>query len=85
MLEVRQIGGDVMLADNVRALRNAKEWMQEDLAAKSGVRLGTISRIENGGGTTTATLEKLAGALGVTVAELFSNSETAVKHDNVAS
>ncbi len=33
---------------NVRALRHAREWTQEDLAAHSGLAVVQISRIERG-------------------------------------
>jgi transcriptional regulator with XRE-family HTH domain len=34
--------------ENVRAARSAKNWTQEDLAAKSGLAVVQISRIERG-------------------------------------
>lgn len=49
------------------ALRKAKGLTQAQLAEKSGVPQGTISRMETGqtGGVDLANLEKLANALGV--------------------
>ena len=78
-----KIGGDQMLAENLKRFRLAKGWTQEDLTietkpyAETPLRLGTVTRIENGGNTTTETLEVLAKALGVTAADLLSDAERA--------
>lgn len=42
-----------------------------NLAHRLGVKPPALSRIINGGTTTTATLDKIAKALGVSIAELF--------------
>lgn len=61
------------LAYNVRRLRQQRKWSQERLAAEAGdLRQGLISDIERANANPTlTTLEFLAGALGVTVRDLF--------------
>lgn len=49
----------------VRALRTARDWTLRDLGTASGVTFSTLSRIENGRGTTLASACLIAGALGV--------------------
>jgi len=62
------------LAFNVRRLRQQREWSQERLAAEAGeLRQGLISDLElRKANPTMATLEAIAGALGVAVRDLFS-------------
>lgn len=61
------------LARNVRAARHAADLGQERLAAKAGVSVGTVSKIERGVSQQPdlATLEAIAGALGVNVHDLL--------------
>lgn len=60
------------IARRVRELRDAQAWSLEALAERSGVSRSNISLIERGQSSPTATvLDKLAAALGVTVASLF--------------
>jgi transcriptional regulator with XRE-family HTH domain len=61
------------LAHNVRKLRQDRDWSQERLAAEAGdLRQGLMSDIELGkANPTLTTLESIAGALGVSVGELF--------------
>lgn len=63
------------LAHNVRRLRQDREWSQERLAAEAGdLRQGLMSDIELGkANPTLTTLESIAGALGVSVGELFAS------------
>ena len=51
----------------LKELREAKGWTQSQLAERSGVNQGTISKIESGktGGIDFDNLERLADALGV--------------------
>ena len=58
----------------IKEVRESKNMSQEDLASKSGISRGTISRLENGYDvvTTTNTLMKLAEALEVTIDQIFS-------------
>jgi transcriptional regulator with XRE-family HTH domain len=57
----------------VRRLRQDRDWSQERLAAEAGdLRQGLMSDIELGkANPTLTTLESIAGALGVSVGELF--------------
>ncbi len=61
------------LARNVRQLREKRSMTQDELAAASGVGQSTISQIEAGVSTDArvSTVEALASALGVTVADLL--------------
>ena len=66
------------LARQIRALRSAHGLSLEGLAAKSGVSRSNISLIERGESSPTATvLDKLAAALGVSLAAMFANEPTA--------
>ncbi len=54
------------IAENVRRLRDAKGWSQEELADVSGYHRTYVGGIERGEkDITIAVLEALAGALGV--------------------
>lgn len=53
------------LSDRLKTARKAKNWTQQQLAQKSGVPQGTISKIERGDQETTAYTVDLADALGV--------------------
>jgi transcriptional regulator with XRE-family HTH domain len=56
----------------IRRLREAKGWGQTKLAATADMAVSGVSQIENGHrNPNSATLIKLAGALGVEVADLF--------------
>jgi len=61
------------LHQNIRRLRHAAELTSTDAATKAGISQGAWSDIERGGNKnpTPKTLEKIAAALGVTLAELF--------------
>lgn len=64
------------LARRVRALRDASGFSLEALAERSGVSRSAISLIERGQSSPTAVvLDRLAAALGVTLASLFENDE----------
>ena len=53
-------------------LRKAKGWSQQDLGVRAGIHAITVSEIERGAtDPKQSTLEKLARALGVPVAELL--------------
>ncbi len=63
---------DRHIADRVRALRSDNDLSIEDLAHRSGVSRSMISLIERGETSPTAVLlERLAAALGTTLAGLF--------------
>jgi transcriptional regulator with XRE-family HTH domain len=61
------------LHSNVRRLRDAAELTSSEAARRAGISQGTWSDIERGKNPnpTPRTLEKIAAALGVTLAELF--------------
>jgi transcriptional regulator with XRE-family HTH domain len=66
------------IAERVREFRAARGLSLEALAAESGVSRSMISLIERGESSPTAVvLDKLAVALGVTLATLFNASEAA--------
>jgi transcriptional regulator with XRE-family HTH domain len=60
------------IGHNIRRLREEKGWNQTELGFHAGASPSIISLIENGKrNPSTATLAKIAGALGVEVGELF--------------
>ena len=66
----------------VRRLREAKGWNQTELAFHAGLAPSVISQIENGKREPSArTLRKLAGGLGVEVADLFPKAEAPLWSD----
>lgn len=67
------MGGRSLLAWNLRLLRTAKGLSQERLAADAGVDRAWVSELEREQGNTSVDLlERLASALGVPIAALFS-------------
>lgn len=67
---------DTHLSMRIRELRKVRDFTLEHLAALSGVSRSMISLIERGETSpTAAVLNKLADALGVTMASLFSDEE----------
>ncbi|MEV7360375.1 helix-turn-helix transcriptional regulator [Kitasatospora sp. NPDC091276] len=59
------------LSENVRKYRRAAGWSQQQLADESGLSIGTVRKIEQGGEVRTDTLHTLARALGVATSALF--------------
>jgi len=60
------------LADNLRRLRDEREWSQEDLAAKAKLHRNQIGAMERGENSVGIDLiDKLAVALEVNVGELL--------------
>ena len=60
------------LGDKIRALRKQAGWTLEEFRQKSGVALGTLSRIENGKTSgNVRTHAKLCEALGISLPELY--------------
>lgn len=51
--------------DVIRAVRKKKGWSQADLSEKAGVSRPTIARVEADNDVTTATIAKIARALGL--------------------
>jgi transcriptional regulator with XRE-family HTH domain len=67
-----------LIASRLLALREARQLSLTALSERSGVSRSNISLIERGESSATATvLDKLAGALGVTLASLFEAGEAA--------
>jgi transcriptional regulator with XRE-family HTH domain len=62
-----------MLGENVRTLRKARKWTQQELAQHTGLAQNHLSMIETGQATQVApqTLQRLARAFGITVDELL--------------
>jgi len=56
------------LGDEIRAARLTREWSQQQLAEAAGVSRPTVARVEGGEDVSTATLEKVAGVLGMRLA-----------------
>jgi len=60
------------LGEKIQRLRKSKDLTQEELGAKIGVQISTISNIERGETDTSVyVVFKIAQALGVHVKELF--------------
>lgn len=56
----------------VRQLRNERGWSQEDFADRAGIHRTYVGSIERGEqNISLVNIEKLAGTLGVSLAELF--------------
>jgi transcriptional regulator with XRE-family HTH domain len=67
---------DVLLAERLRALRRAQDWSLDELSARSGVSRASLSRIENGEVSPTASvLGRLAGAHSTTISRLLADIE----------
>ena len=54
----------------VKALRHARHWSQEQLAAACGLNLRTIQRLESSGKASLESLQALAAVFGIDSAEL---------------
>jgi transcriptional regulator with XRE-family HTH domain len=60
------------LGERVRLLRQARGWTQEDLGERAALSYKFVGQIERGrGNPSIETLQRLSGALGVDVTELF--------------
>lgn len=53
--------------DIVKAQRRAKGWSQDQLAEAAGLSRPTVARVEAGSAVSTATLSKVAVALGIQI------------------
>jgi transcriptional regulator with XRE-family HTH domain len=68
---------DLRLAERLRTLRRARRWSLDELSARCGVSRASLSRIENGEVSPTASaLGRLAGAHGSTVSRLLADIES---------
>jgi ribosome-binding protein aMBF1 (putative translation factor) len=60
------------LGENIRAFRTSAQWSQEELAAQAGLGRAHIGDIERAcHNARVSTLEAIADAFGVTIAQLF--------------
>lgn len=67
-----QKSGPINLGQKIHSLRKQAGFTLEDLAAKSGLALATLSRIEHGkAGSNVKTHLKLCDALGISLTELY--------------
>src|ERR1700683_3989135 len=67
---------DMRLAQRLRALRRGRSWSLDELSALSGASRASLSRIENGEVSPTASvLGRLAGAHRTTVSRLLAEIE----------
>ena len=55
------------IAGKVHETRVSLDWTQQDLAERAGVSRPSVARVERGDDVSTATLEKVAAALGLRV------------------
>jgi len=63
------------LARRLTELRRGRNWPLEELAERTGISRATLSRIERGDTSPTASvLGRLAGAFGLSMAELFGSA-----------
>ena len=66
----------LLIAMNIKRLREAKSLSQKEICGSSGVPQGQYSRIENGKvEPSVSTLEKLAQVFGVSIAEFFRSGD----------
>lgn len=76
--------GELMIGDNIRALREDAGLSQTQLAEKLHVVRQTVSKWEQGKSVPDAQMCKaIANALSIPVADLFSEKETARDHDDM--
>jgi transcriptional regulator with XRE-family HTH domain len=60
----------------IKQLRESLGMSQKELAEKAGVAQSTVHYIESGGNYTRKTIQKLAAALGVSVADLLDKPQS---------
>src|ERR1700686_4825074 len=73
---VNKPGIEAHLASKLRAERESRGWTLADLAARSGVSRAMVSKIERGEASPTAALlGRLSAALGLTLSQLFAQSD----------
>ncbi len=71
---------DQDLARRLTELRRARNWPLEDLAERTGISRATLSRIERGDTSPTASvLGKLAAVFGLSMAELFGAASATIE------
>jgi transcriptional regulator with XRE-family HTH domain len=68
-----------LIARNIRRMRQDKSWSQHDLANEAGVRQALISSLEIAtANPTLESLDKVAGALNVGLADLLSDGAASI-------
>lgn len=66
MVEHRTSGATMSeIAGKVHEVRVSLDWTQQKLAERAGVSRPSVARVERGDDVSTATLEKVAAALGL--------------------
>lgn len=73
------------VGDVIRKLRTERGWTLDDLAAHSGVNKMTISGIERGADARKSTIDRLAVAFGLPVAQLYSQTSDQPRHTGTKS
>jgi transcriptional regulator with XRE-family HTH domain len=69
-----------VVADNVRRLRKARDWTQDDLATRVGLSRGAIGQIERGEvDPALSTAQAIADVFGVPIGELTGEARQTVK------
>lgn len=74
MENIKQIYGR-----NIKMLRKEKGYTLQFLAQRVGITHQQLSRIENGGGTSSSTLERIATVLAVSVSTLTTDKEPVIQ------
>jgi len=64
---------------NIRILRKQKGYTLQSMSKAIRITHQQLSRIENGGGTSTATLERIAAVLGVDISTLIDEPESTLQ------
>jgi transcriptional regulator with XRE-family HTH domain len=73
-----------VLAMNLRRLRHAREWSQEDLALEAGLHRTFVAHVERTvRNISIDNIEKLAMALGVEITDLLADLPEQTKPDEV--
>lgn len=58
-----------------RALRNERGWSLEAMAARPGLNISAIRRVERGEGTSLAMAARIAAAFGMGLADMLTDPE----------
>jgi len=69
----------MVLGDQIRQARQARGWAQQQLATAAGLSRPTVARVEHGDDVSTATIDKIATALGMHLV-LHTNTPTPPPH-----
>jgi len=68
--------------NKIKKLRSERGMTLDQFAAKTGVGIATIARLENGGKAYASTLGKIAGALEIDLTELMEFEAVSGKKEN---